>query len=754
MDFDSIPDQSQAQAAPSFDSMPDESQAKQTALQAAMAPITNIPSAYENMVHQSVAQMGQGVGQIESGDPWSMVKGAGNVALGGLGYVTAPINAPLHTIVGEPVEKATGSPLAGSLAEAGAGFALPVPHGLPRGAAELPEEGQFGVTLSGGEKADDLAMRQKEQQAIRSGDPHAQAWVAQRQAQLAGATDQLVQGLDPYGQTLAEPPQEAGAMVSRGVQTTAAARKADVQQAYKTAQGMPGEIHASVLQDMPTNIKNDLSNGESPVVIDKGTTPFASQMIDFLDNQAGKLQIPNKADPIGPPPDPQNITGVNLKGVDQIRKNLSQMRSDAFNNSPPGKTSGDARAAQAVLNSFDNHIDQAVNGGMFNGDKSAVAAWNNARAANADYQSTFGVRKGDPASRVVQKIIGDNVNDPMAPGKVMDQIVGSVTNPSALNLAVANKLKNALGEQSPEWIAAKQGALRKIIQAGEGETGIGTGQVAQRLSKFLNSDMANVMFSPQEQNTLRSYAGLMRQITMPAGSYFPSAPPIQAAMAAVRSRIGGIVGALIGRTVVPIPLVGELAGLTVGSQTERALERLHTGVSKQLPLVGQQMQRYSRLKSEAAAAPGNPVAQRAAVGATLGLQRVLTPLGIDLNQIMAQGPTPAYGQQGQQPKPQQNTGGAVRQKHGFAHGGGIKPESGREGKKSDMGHEGPVDARAQHGHPDAEKKTKTQAHYRGGTAKKRCGLCSMFVAPSGCTAVRGTISPHAVCELFERKVKP
>jgi hypothetical protein len=68
-----------------------------------------------------------------------------------------------------------------------------------------------------------------------------------------------------------------------------------------------------------------------------------------------------------------------------------------------------------------------------------------------------------------------------------------------------------------------------------------------------------------------------------------------------------------------------------------------------------------------------------------------------------QGPAAVEAQAQQNSVPgveqQQNTGGAVRQKQGFAHGGGIKPESGRKGKE-DVGHERPVDSGAQHGHPN------------------------------------------------------
>jgi hypothetical protein len=49
------------------------------------------------------------------------------------------------------------------------------------------------------------------------------------------------------------------------------------------------------------------------------------------------------------------------------------------------------------------------------------------------------------------------------------------------------------------------------------------------------------------------------------------------------------------------------------------------------------------------------------------------------------------------------------------------------------------------------KVTKVQAVYRGGTGQRRCGTCSMFVAPSSCSAVRGIISPWAVCKFWERR---
>lgn len=53
------------------------------------------------------------------------------------------------------------------------------------------------------------------------------------------------------------------------------------------------------------------------------------------------------------------------------------------------------------------------------------------------------------------------------------------------------------------------------------------------------------------------------------------------------------------------------------------------------------------------------------------------------------------------------------------------------------------------------KKTQAQVGYvnRSDVRGERCGLCSMFRAPYGCTAVTGHIKPGGWCELFDRKVQ-
>jgi hypothetical protein len=637
--------------------------------QAVTKPITSIPETYRRMVNESVGQMGRGVSQIGSLQPWEMAKGVGNVALGGLGYLGAPINAPLHTIVGEPVEKAMGSPLAGGLAEAGAGFMLPIPH-APRGAAALPES-PYGITLTRGEREADLAMRQREQGALRAQEQP--AFAEQRQAQLTAARENLQRGFDPAEEIVAQTPQEAGALVSRGIQGEAGGAKNTVRSLYETAKAMPGEIHSSAFENMTGHIRGDLHGGDSPVIIDRGTTPNAAKMMGYLDDQVAGLHIQNKAAPgfLAPQAADVQTVGVNLAGVDQWRKNLSAMRSDAYASSMPGQTNADARAAQRVLDAFDSRIDAAINSGQFTGDQRAIDAWNQAREAYSDYRSTFTARRNDPVGRAMQRIVGDPINDPLTPGKVIDAIVGKEGGTGSAPLA--NRIRTVLGEQSPEWVGVKQGTLQKLIAPAEGETDFGVARQAQRLSKFLNSDMAGAIYTPTEQATLRGYANLMRNLTMPAGSYSPSGPMIQRLINAVGTRVGAIIGFSAGHAVLPgHPLVGELAGLEAGRRVAQATEKYFNGMRSNFPILQDAMRKYSVAQSRAATAP-NPLAQRAAVGATLNLQRVLAPMGIDIKEIAGPMPAAAQPDQQQAPRPvqQQKTGGRVSKPKNFANGGAL-----------------------------------------------------------------------------------
>lgn len=122
----------------------------------AIAPVSNYWSDYNRMRNESVAGAKQGYQDIQQPGFWNKAKGAAEMVGGGMGYVTSPIDAAVHSIIGRPVENVTGIPA--GVTDFAAGMALPGVAGkvLGRGAeatagagrfSGAPAEAQLGETL-------------------------------------------------------------------------------------------------------------------------------------------------------------------------------------------------------------------------------------------------------------------------------------------------------------------------------------------------------------------------------------------------------------------------------------------------------------------------------------------------------------------------------------------------------------------------------------------------------------------------------
>jgi len=500
----------------------------------ALSPLTSYPETYNRMNLEAQEQVKHGLHQIANPesliDPQAhgisdVLTGAGNVAAGGIGYVASPVLAAYRSIAGQPVEDVTGIPR--EYTEFGLQLATPglgLPKSPLRAAPEImpvkPEaNGPLGVTLSEGQLTHDLPAVRRES-AARTGqlgtkaETTAREFAEQQAPQVSEARETVERGMDPSGgQILAESPYEAAEMAGQTFRNEAARTKAGVTEAYNHAKDLPGEIDSRAILGLGNTIKNNLPE---ELIIDDQLTPFASKMIKSIDEGISKLRIQNKADLVEP--NQSEITGVSLRGLDQVRKKLSEYRSGAYANGPT-----DGRAASAVLNTFDDMIDRAVNNGMFNGDPRAVRAWNDARAAHADYKTTFGRGKNDPVGGVIQKIIGDRINPPETANALADHLYGaSGVNPSDLNVRVAQRMKQVLGESSPEWAAVRQGLFRRLVDKGEDVTAYGSTNIANRLNKFLSGDgkdMASAVFTAEQRSLMKQYADLHRALEIPKGGY-------------------------------------------------------------------------------------------------------------------------------------------------------------------------------------------------------------------------------------------
>lgn len=513
------------------------------------------------------------------------------------------------------------------------------------GIRPAPPSAEFRLTA--GQESGDIGLIRNEQAAYRGqlGETAKNRAVASREEQAAGIqsiSDRIAQSFDQLGgQTIAQSPQEAADIAQRGLQRSAAIEKAAVDAKYGAARGMGGEIDADTFRGMGIEVRDSLRNRAEPVVVNDKLMPSSAAMLDELD-QANELHggslLPSSRTES---PIPGTVKGVSLDGVDQVRKRLVAMRSYAYGSG----NASDGRAAGAILNAFDDRINAAVNSGAFNGNPAAVNAWNDARAASAAFKSKF---SGDgPAANKMRAIIGRNGQSEITPNDVADSIYGSSgVNPNSTNVGVANRVKAALGEQSPEWAAVKQGLWSRLTEKGPGQTEMGPEMISNRIAKFLDGDgkeMAETVFNPQDRSLIRQFGDLQRKLVVPKTGFNSSdtATFTDRSLKAIGGKIAFYIGMKLGEHVGG-GTVGELLG---GFAAEKGTE-LASGfsggrqIARQMPLVSEAVDKWKAAVKAYDRANSAPSRIGLSV-ATTNLGRQLSHIGIDIRKIF---PSPASDQ--------------------------------------------------------------------------------------------------------------
>jgi hypothetical protein len=433
------------------------------------------------------------------------------------------------------------------------------------------------VPLSSGQASGDVATQMMENTALRGGEGQGPQKVAEQffhgeQAPaVEAARGNIGTGLDRFGQNIVDNPQAAGELVSESVKKAEQAAKQNYGHLYDTAMAQPGEIHAGAFEGIGQKIKGDLSLGRDPVIVDDVTTPIASRMLQDVDNQISQLKVQNRADPFGAP-NPQDIVGINLAGVDQTRKRLISMASATE------RGSADQRAARRVIGAFDDHVDNAMSNGLFTGDDKAIQALKDARAAYSDYRKTFRSQGGgDDVGRAMEKITGRNGGEGATPTEVANYLYGTANvGGTGLSTRLAQRIQGVVGADSPEWSGVRQGLWSRLTSATEGRTEMGPQKASERIYEFLNGSgkpLSQVMFSPAERTQMEQYAALLKQLVPKPGTvnYSNTAPVLRMLTS---NALKGITVALGAETAGP---VGALAGMGLNAAGKAMGERSASG---------------------------------------------------------------------------------------------------------------------------------------------------------------------------------
>lgn len=434
----------------------------------------------------------------------------------------------------EAIARSMDLAMAASPASAGARVKHVFTPAKPQIAREADE---FGVQLTAGQRTGNPALLSREDAMLGGAyGPRAQE-VAQaaraRQAQQIGAAQEQIGEVAGRGVAQLERPAEAGGVVADAVRGAATQAREGFKRQYDEAfagdgvmrpeffQGaarpgaqaltVPGSPINEFAAPLSQRITERLVNRGEPVIIDDVITPAASRALRELDN-VSNLKLGN----IGQPGAGDVIEGVTLRGVDQARRKLVAFYKAARNNP------ADARAVQQIINEFDDQVEQAVTSGLFSGNPKFLDALRGARQAYSSYQKTFKPRgAGDDVGRALQNIVERDAT----PEQVANYLYGSAkVGNTGLSVRMADRLKEILGESSPEWAAIRQGAWQRLTGVAEGRTPMGAQKMSERILEFVNGDgktLAQRLFSPEELAQMRRFANVLKATVARPGTTNP-----------------------------------------------------------------------------------------------------------------------------------------------------------------------------------------------------------------------------------------
>jgi hypothetical protein len=375
---------------------------------------------------------------------------------------------------------------------------------------------------------------------------------AQRAAQVTGEGESLARGLGGGAAPVSsfDAAETAGAAVTRARDAKVAATR----EAYKARDAVPGTFDESVPRGMAEDIRTRLNSGEDPLWVDPTNESTANKALKLIDETIGKdtgvfanAAAPKVAGPASReavpmaaakqteddtvaalrakfgdsvadayvkqnrpaaqsafPGDTPAVSAagtaaprsIDLKAMDNARKRLVTMFSDAKSKAMSSGDKSDMRAMGKILNEFDNVIGDSLAAGKFSGDAAlAKELQDAARKSHSEYRQTFSSRgPGDEVGRAVEKILGRYSDTAATPDQIAKMAYGTSSNPGGGQAKkVAARLRDIMGENSPEWGQYKQGLFAHVTQAGEGAKPFAPEEVASRIKKFVSGGSGKVL---------------------------------------------------------------------------------------------------------------------------------------------------------------------------------------------------------------------------------------------------------------------
>jgi uncharacterized protein YoaH (UPF0181 family) len=319
---------------------------------------------------------------------------------------------------------------------------------------------------------------------------HERAGIQANQSLDAADTNALQQTRAAVGDMS---PQDMGQALIERLRAGEQEARANKDRLYGIAERSDGAISAEAVPAMRPRIAQALTDAGREV--DVNLTPAASRMMAEVDqfSRGGNADVTHGA-----------VYPRSMQEIEQTRKRLNGFSQAATNDA-------DRAATRMIIREFDGWVSDSFDNALFSGSDAALNAFREARAANTSWRARFGFNERDDADRVVNRIVTGETT----PQEAANYIVGAgKVGAKGVSSRLLTRIAEATNDDPEAMQAIRGGIWNRLSQATGGVDAKPGAKVANDIGEFLNGsgrDVAQRLFSPQQQNIMRTYADTIRR---------------------------------------------------------------------------------------------------------------------------------------------------------------------------------------------------------------------------------------------------
>lgn len=287
----------------------------------------------------------------------------------------------------------------------------------------------------------------------------------------------------------------------RRVHNEAQQRKTDL---YNAAGQSGATVQARAAQNVHGDVTRALDDAGrlSPLTrtsLDPQLNPASNSMMQELRNLSDAsrpVRDPDTGRFSRPPP-------ISVQQLEQVRKRIGNTAQGATNDADRG-------AARVIMNAFDDWEERAFNSGGISGNRDALNAYREARAANRSWRQNF-YNDRDEADKFINRIVTGEVT----PQEVSSMLVGGgPVGAKGSSSRLLTRITQATNADPATQDALRSGVANRLFSTVEGSTPRTPEKIANDIFHFFNGegrDVANRLFTPPQRQAAINYANALRR---------------------------------------------------------------------------------------------------------------------------------------------------------------------------------------------------------------------------------------------------